>query len=197
MVLLSPREHFICHVLLFKIYKNHEMAHALYKMSLCGKNQQRYTNSKLYDAFKPQIAILKSERMKGNTYNPGFPGEQNHFFGKHHSLETKQILSDKAKERFETFGHPRLGKFHSNSTKSKISKSKIGQGLNVPKSDQHKLKISAALSGKTKTEEHRKNISLARKGKIRQKTPCKHCGKLLDPGNLSKHYKANKCQQIT
>lgn len=79
--------------------------------------------------------------------------------------------------------------------------SKVHKG--IPKSNLHKEKISESLKGKTKgkpkseltkqrmkkpkSKEHAQNISLAASN--RPRTPCMHCGRLLQAQHMSKHLK--------
>ena len=55
-----------------------------------------------------------------------------------------------------------------------------------------KAKISAANKGKKRSAADSLAKSLRQKGVIRPKTEC--CGKMYDPGNLSKHRKSGKCK---
>lgn len=52
-------------------------------------------------------------------------GEKNHFYGRHHTEETKQILREKCANYGESNGF--YGKQHSDETKKKISEKKKGQ----------------------------------------------------------------------
>lgn len=115
LVILTAKEHFISHRILWVIYKDRQMALAYNRMLSCNKNQQRVYSSRQYqdarEAYrltnlgntfskglkrvKTQEQIEKhSKKMKGK-----FIGENNPFYGKKHSDETKNILSQKAKER--------------------------------------------------------------------------------------------------
>jgi hypothetical protein len=70
---------------------------------------------------------------------------------------------------------------------------------------EHSNKISIALSGKVRTTEHSNNISIANKGKLKPlvsialkgrvlpKTPCVHCGRMMDAGNMKQHH-GNRCK---
>lgn len=189
LVLLTAREHFICHYLLYKIYKNHKMSSAFMKLTRMSKGQKRYINSRLYEKIKIEHYKLHSEFMMGNKFNPGLKGIDNPFYSRSHSDETKLILREKALKRFEINGSPRTGIAHSDETKAKISNSKKGQGLGLKRSDNCKLAISEALTGKPKSEKHRKKLSEARKGIIPNKFQCPHCDKKYDAGNLAKHLK--------
>lgn len=112
-VLLTAKEHFVCHLLLPKFAKNEnhifKLTHALYAMTQQNNKQQQRNNSHMYQyAKKAMISIrankvasskwrLKlSEANKGkNNYMFGKFGEQNPFYGKTHTDETKKIIGDK------------------------------------------------------------------------------------------------------
>ena len=71
-------------------------------------------------------------------------GEGNSFYGKHHSEETKKILSEKSKEHQQKYGNPRKG---------------------VKVSDEQLLQMINSATGRTVSEETRKKMSDARRGK--------------------------------
>ena len=78
-------------------------------------------------------------------------GENNPFFGKHHSEETRQKLSESHK-----------GKHHSEESRKKMSEAHKGKHL----SEEHRRNMSAALKGKHNSAEARKKMSEAHKGKL-------------------------------
>jgi len=98
------------------------------------------------DEIKQKIRITRigkkmSEVTKKKLSELGL-GEKNHFFGKHHTQESKKKIGKKGEK------HPFFGKRHSEASKRKISKANKGRVLSV-------------LT--------RKNISLAKKGVPRSK----------------------------
>lgn len=92
LVKLSCREHFICHYLLTKIYRQgsnewHKMIHAFIPMKSASMKQERYFNSRLYESVRNNF----SEIMKKNQ-----SGKKNSQYGKrwiHNKLtqESKKI----------------------------------------------------------------------------------------------------------
>ena len=64
-------------------------------------------------------------------------GEENAFFGQHHSSETKQILTDSWKSKYRNgYINPRKGASLTSATKQKISQNHANmQGLNNPRCD--------------------------------------------------------------
>ena len=122
-VLLTAREHFIAHWLLWLIYRNRSMAYAFISMTrqTITNKQQRYYSSRGYEiarlAFsdvnkgegnhmygKPSINkgknVSNEQKLKQSIAMKGkYLGKDNPFFNKKHSLEIKKILSDHAKTR--------------------------------------------------------------------------------------------------
>jgi hypothetical protein len=114
-VILTAREHYIAHWLLWKIHKDRSSALGFHKMLSCNKNQKRIVSSYAYE--ESRLAFSKTNI--GNQYGKGKTkvisqeqkdklsklmkgkrkGIENAFYGKNHSNETKIILSEKAKNR--------------------------------------------------------------------------------------------------
>ena len=72
LVLLSAREHFICHWLLTKMTtENHRvsMIRAFWMMRAENKNQQRYINSRAYQSLKEEYSVIQSKLVSGEN-NP-------------------------------------------------------------------------------------------------------------------------------
>ncbi len=125
-VLLTPKEHYIAHLLLTKIYKTSPaMQTALWSMLITKQNVRYKPSSRTYAQIREEYISLS----KGTT-NP--------FYGKSHSEETKQKISAKAK------GNVRwLGKKHTKSSKIKMSEYRTGKLLD----EKTKLKIKQSTSG--------------------------------------------------
>lgn len=83
LVLLTAREHFVCHKLLTKIYPSKAMNFAL--VSFIGNNHLH-------------ISSREIERLRTN-YAKRISGENNAFYGRKHSEESKQKMSESAKMR--------------------------------------------------------------------------------------------------
>jgi hypothetical protein len=178
LVKLTAREHFICHLLLTKMFDGdakNKMVHAAWAMAtLENEFQKRYKiTSKIYESLRIRYANLKSEALRGKP-------------GRKHSEETKKKLSlalagkkrtpmseeskrklsesmkgkNVGKKRTEEQSHQqslrqirRKGKPHSEETKEKLRLSNLGKKKG-PESAETRLKKSNALKGKSKSAEH-------------------------------------------
>ena len=130
LILLTGREHFIAHVLLWKSYRNKQTNFALWSMKM--KKERNFSlSSKTYEQLKIEHSLFQSERMKQN--NP-----------MNNLLTRKKISNHKT-------GQPLKEE-----TKQKMSITRKG----VPKTEETKQKMSAALKGKPKSEQHKKSMSI-------------------------------------
>lgn len=125
MVLLTAKEHFICHHLLTKIHQTSDDLHSAFWL-MCvytSSNQERVkATSSVYATIKQRISKIQSKRTseynrlnpKRGEDNPMFGvhrfGEENPFFGKKHSEEAKlkiglknstRIWSDSEKQKLK------------------------------------------------------------------------------------------------
>jgi hypothetical protein len=108
-VLLTAREHFLAHWLLWRIHRDRSSALSFHKMLSTNKNQNRIISSRGYE----EARLAFSETNKGNQYGKGktrfvteeekqhhsnlmkgrYIGDKNPFYGKFHTLETKEKIS--------------------------------------------------------------------------------------------------------
>lgn len=121
-VLLTAREHYICHWLLYLIHPdNKKVKHAFWMMcNTKSSNQDRtYTiSSRFYESVKKEISEIKSNAMLGQG-NPNFG---------------KSVSEDRKKKWKTTYGdksvgvnNPMFGKRHSDETKKTLSRLKLGK----------------------------------------------------------------------
>ena len=136
LVLLTAREHFICHYLLVKMQeknsnKYYKMLKAFFMMSWNSNTQSRYMNSRLYDTMKVEFSKAFSEQAKG---------QNNSQFGKHRSEEVKKKISEKIKAFY--LNNPDSAKNRAvNRRKPKVPIWNKG----IPMNDYVKNKISESL----------------------------------------------------
>lgn len=105
------------------------------------------------------------QKMKENHAN--FSGENHPWYGRHHSEDTKHILSQKAKERFKENGHPSTGRKHSEETKL-IMSNLAKERFSTPKTN--------PFFGKHHTEETKKMLSEKAKERFKDPTKCSNYG---------------------
>lgn len=122
---LTPRDHYICHLLLTKFtegeYKR-KMCYALSSFNRNNQHQKRNLTSRQYET----IRRIVSDEMKGDNnpmriHNIDMSGDKNPFYGKTHSDETRKIISEKIKEWLKQNENPFKGKRHSDKTKKILS----------------------------------------------------------------------------
>lgn len=136
-VLLTAKEHFICHMLLEKIYDCYQMKFAIWRMCNDGKYK---VSSRYYEYIKQKIAIDSSKLNKGKK------------------------LSDEIKRKISL---GLSGKTHSEETKQKMSKSYDPSKHILSKETRKRLSENASkrFKGKKQTEDFKKHLSDIRKGK--------------------------------
>ncbi len=133
LAVLSAREHFICHLLLPKMVEGKarsKMAYAFFRF------RHKATNSKIFDKFRTAYGKLTA-------------GENNRFYGKKHSNETKERLRQYALLRPGT----RTGAIYSDELKQKLKDSRrkgLLDGSIIPwnKGIKQDLKLSCPHCGK-------------------------------------------------
>ena len=161
LVLLSAREHFVCHVLLTKFTSNdnkQKMLYAANMMSQASRDyQDRYVNSRLYEMLKKEFGTMHSKRLKGRKL----------------SEEHKAKISESGKGRAvtqETINKRIIANTGKKRTPEQCERMSIAQKgrkpntyTEVQKAEISK-KISRALKGRSRSEEHKAKLSLANKG---------------------------------
>ena len=177
LVLLTAREHFICHKLLTFIYSHNRGIVLAFHRMLFSKNGY-IANSKDYEYLlklfrdTPMSEETKQKIKEKRKFQPKT-------IGWHHTEESKNInrikhlkenltsemllkmKKPKSKEHKKKLSEANLGFKVSDETKKKISESHKG----IKHTEESKKKMSETKKGKTFSEEHKKKLSEARKGK--------------------------------
>jgi hypothetical protein len=200
---ISPREHFICHWLLTKIYSTGEehwkMINAFRMMRAENPNQQRYSTkitSRVYENLKKEYSALQSTRVSG---------ENNPMYGRTHTEEAKRAISKKnvgkklteqqiAKQIESQTGRKRAP--FTDEWRANLSASKQGKNNNrfgVEVSRETRRKIGDKIRGRKQTDEEKLVRSLANKGKTREKLLCPHCTQLISV-NTYPRWHGNNCR---
>lgn len=122
LILLTAKEHFMCHLLLIKMTAGQDYYKMMYALnSFIITTKHRIVNSKLYLRLKEEYSRIQSINSIG---------EKNNFYGKKHTNETK-IKIKEARSKQKIFGM--IGKTHSDQSKIKMSKSKKGKHIDGEK----------------------------------------------------------------
>lgn len=172
---LPIRAHFLAHEFLWRHYREikHPLANKLAYplMRMKGKKNQHPAASTL------RITSRMAEVLRRSMHN-ALIGENNPFYGKKHSQETRDKLSKSL-----------TGKIQSQETKNKIG---IGLKEMWDKNPELKKKISERMKNRTVSEETRNRLSKAHTGKIlsaeaRQKISISNTGKTLGIKKTEEH----------
>ena len=127
LVLLTVAEHLMAHTLLFRENPNNrKMANALYHMS------NEIGIEKLLETVdnKEEFEELVSDIVKAKSMYD-VKGENNPMFNKHHTEESRQLMSEKTKGRYAGEKNPLWGKHHTPEARKKMSIAKSGK--NAPR----------------------------------------------------------------
>jgi hypothetical protein len=93
---LTAREHYIAHLLLYRIQSSKRRRHQMLKACIMMAGKEVY-NSRLYEGARKEYSAHQSERMSGENhpmYGTCRSGEDNPFYGKNHTQETKDGISE-------------------------------------------------------------------------------------------------------
>lgn len=166
LVLLTAKEHFVCHKLLILIYPNQtKLVYALWMMSN-GSNTYRRKHLKVssrdYELSRKLYIETHSEKMKGRIVDEKI--------GKKISESKKgKPRPEHVKEILRTIGKGKVGeknsfygRKHTEESKKKMSES----AKNKVVSEETKKKMSIIRTGKKHTEESKKKMSESAKNKI-------------------------------
>lgn len=128
LVRLTAKEHYVAHHLLYKHYRTPSLAHAWFSMLRCDLNQKRYYSAKRHEIAKQaHIETLKITMV----------GENNPFYGKTHSEQSRKQMSESASAWYATNDIP----------KEKVDRW-IKNVAKKPASDKQKAAASANSRGK-------------------------------------------------
>lgn len=111
LVKLTPEEHFLAHLLLLKIYKNHPSLVCAANMMAVSTKHQKRNNNKRYGWLKRRLSECKR-------------GANHPFFGKKHSEETKKRMSKSQRGENNTCAK-RVGQFKNNKLIKEFSHAKL------------------------------------------------------------------------
>jgi hypothetical protein len=202
-VLLTPKEHYIAHLLLTELYEGKQkakMCYALLMMCKNNKNQARIISAKQYKSVK----LLISKNCSGVNSS---------FYGKKLSSKVREDISQRMKgdnNPSRKFGVWNKGKkLPSISEEHKLILSKANTGRvfskesifkmsesskGKPKSEEHKKRLSEVNKGKKASEETKTKLSLMRKGVKQKIIQCPHCKKKKTGGTSMHRWHFENCK---
>lgn len=168
LVLLTAKEHFICHMLLTKMCDGegkYKMICALNNMSRISKSQDRIITSAQYDYIKRQLSKAKTGTRHSKETLEKFKNRVP--WNKAKTKTTDERLK-RVSENMSGNNHhrPMLGKSVSLETRNKISTSQFGANNSFygkTHSEESKSKMASSHLGKTHNKETKEKISEAKK----------------------------------
>jgi hypothetical protein len=193
LVYLTPREHFLAHLLLVRFLTGKpkaQMSFALLMMTRNNPNQTRIVSSWQYAVVKkaisencrgsnhPAFGLRKTEAQK-KVISERMSGPNNPHYGQiswNHGLtaDTSPILR-RAGEKYSLYvkENPSVlqGRSHTEETRQKISRGHLGK----TKSEDHLQKISLALKGRSPTREAIEKSALLHRGVSQETLVCPKC----------------------
>lgn len=213
---LSAKEHFICHLLLTKMFSDkciiQKMNYALSSFLRKNSNQVRLYSARQYELARIAVSDAnKSRKISDETrkkiadskrgskvsdetrkkLSESRQGEKNSFYGKSHSDETKQQMSESKKGKNVGEDNHFYGKTHSEETKRIISEK--AKTRETP--DNVKDMLRTVWSGKKRTDDNKKKISESAKGRrwiVNKEGVLAHCNDLQDPRLLTGEFMLGK-----
>jgi hypothetical protein len=222
LVYLTAREHFIAHWLLWRIYRNQQMAYAFHSMCNFRNTGQKnhFISSRAYSEAKEVFRQIVSEKMKGNTYCLGYKhtdearknfsishkGLKNSLGFKHSDevkLQRSEALKASWRRRKENGLKPINRKPHTEETKNKIREANKGKILSKETkekislskqnvSDETRKKISEANKGRKLSDETKKKMSSSRTIRQKEIKNCEFCLKEFET-NKNKRFCNRSC----
>ena len=169
-VRLTPKEHFIVHLLLVKITQ--ERDHYRMKAAVGRFRKSSYMNSRRFSI------VRKNVSEAARFFHSGIPKSPEH----RAKISEAALNMDPVK---------RLNQINSTKIKSAVTKAKMKASA-LTRNPEHNRRIGEAHKGVAKTEEHRSKISASLKAI--PKVKC-HCGAVGSAGNMKRWHLSN-CKLI-
>jgi len=153
-----------------KFWINEYSGENSYNIATGGEGGDTLTNNPNLDKIKQKISDACVGKQLGNKRSDETKRkmseagkrrirENNPMYGKHHSIETKNIISLKITKFFENIeNHPMYGRFHTDEARKKISIANKGRKF----SDETKRKMSLSKMGEKNSFYNKKHSSSSR-----------------------------------
>jgi len=186
-LLLTAKEHYIAHYLLWKIYKNSQTAYAFFYMCNDGNKTGIKISSKVYEEIRVECAKISSENLKSKWCDPETRknlSEANSIKnkGRKHSEESRKNMSE-AHKGFKPLResiNKRILKITGRKQSPEHINKRVLKITGQKRSDELKLKLSEAAKHR-KISENTK-LEMSKKMSISKSKPRKQY-KLISPNN--------------
>lgn len=173
---LTPREHFVCHMLLTKMTQGENKAKMVNAaLRLANDHKGRCINSRIYALIKRERAKYLSETTRGPN---------NNFFGRKHTEETRKKMSESRRkwsyteehlEKFRGRASPMAGKTHSEKTRERLSE--VGKLRKPTQATKEKTSATLLALNLKRSDETKEKMRQSKLGIVHPRKTCEHCGK--------------------
>lgn len=197
-VLLSARQHYICHYLLTKMVTGHAQYKMIEAFSIFSNNTNRNLKftSRQIAALREANAIASSIRNKGNqNWKKRLPASDEYCKLKSIDSQQRKWVNNNITEHFTQEHESYIAKGYqygrlplSDEWKQNISINSGQKG--VSRSQEFKDNLSKLKTGVSFTDDHKKNMKASAKN--RPRVICEHCGLSMIKANYTKWH-GDKC----
>ena len=192
-VRLTAKEHYIAHRLLYKIYRTPQLAFALKAMSMASSRLHRSFTSRQYE----HIRLIVNEAAKGRKLRPLSEEHKRKLSQATKGRKCPPRTEEHARNLGNSKRGKPLSEEHKRRiSEGLLGRIPWNKNRNMPRhiyTPELSKKLSIALMGVNtwtkgvpKSEDHKKKISAANKGKPKPKVQCSVCGMYAAAGNLKR-----------
>ena len=216
LVRLTYREHYIAHIMLYYAYRNWQMANAIIFMS----DNKKHKNSKVYEIHRKKAKNTFAEYKRNNStkgikkHSEEFKqkmslrmsGENNPYYGKTHSKEVLEKMSEKIKASYEKLTPLEKDKrskqlkerFSNPDVRKKMSNSKIGSFSCINKNGEIRFISKEIYESQTGLKNEWEWVAMiSYEGKRRKgeaQIECPHCAS-MSYKMIHNRYHGDKCKK--
>jgi len=187
-VLLTAKEHYIAHYLLWKIHRNNKSVYAFFRMCQDANKTNLRISARTYEEIRIECAKISSENLKSMWNDPKMRNKLSisnsiKNKGRIHTEQSRKNMSEahkgikQSQESIDKRRIKMIGRKRTDETKRKL-------GLNFKgkkHTDKSKEKMSQSAKNRKLSDETKKEMSI--KMSIDKKKP-RRCYKLTSPNNI-------------
>ena len=172
LVLLTAREHYLCHWLLWKVNTNNKsLMNAYYMMTHCKSEKRNYKiSSKQYAILRTECSLFKSQTQLGRKHDEASRLKRSIKLMGHKNFKENWICSEETKD---LISKALKGKKKSEECKKALSESRIGESnpfFGKTHTDEFKNMLSKKFKNRVLTDEHKLKLSQAAKNHYKKLT---------------------------